>query len=281
MISNTVAVMFSLCHDDEHLIDHFMKYYQSIGIVHFGCIIGYYVHGLDEENTKTEYAKLEKFYQNFIKNYPLVKVKYIPVQVNDARTATWIEILKEMSPTIKYIIPADSDELHDYIDDPDYVKKQYGIKACNPVLKQLNDVVAHLENNKLDYITSCSMERVPEDGTVKEVSAEVNIFKQFNYQNNKLFLQPKISLINRDILQLLQLGAHQISKENIEKFALKSERLSITHHFRWSKEGRIKIGKWYERHSSDEWRGWKGAAVTKKKLETFDHNLNTYDPTIN
>lgn len=277
-LTPNTALLFSACHDDEHMISHFMDYYKKLGIEHFGCIVSYYSHGLSKEEETQELQKLDTFYKKFSTTYAFVETEYLPQQTTDSRTSLWCSLLKKMNPDIEFIIPADSDELHEFVPDSKYIKAQFSSSTCNSVILNLEEVIQVLQKDNLDYITSCSMERVPRDGTVQPTISDVNIFDQFPCQNNKLFLQPKISLIKKSLVSLLPPGAHQISKENIEKFNLKSERLSNTHHFRWSKEGKLRIKKWVERYSSADWKGWKGAEKSLKRLDAFDHNLLTHIP---
>jgi hypothetical protein len=274
---NNVAVVFTACHDDEQMISHFMDYYQSLGIIYFVCILSFFSY--KAENEEKEIEKFNSFCDQFKTKYPFVVVDQQIIEYSESgRMQTWIKLLEELPSNIDYIIPADSDELHEFTLNSSYVSAQYKKPECSKVQKNLADFMLYIKQQDLDYIRGCSMERVPSNGEIIEISSKCNIFEQFSHHNNKLWLQPKISIIKKKHFFLLNLGHHYIDKQKTEKYGLKTETLSITHHFRWSLEGKIRMQKWADRWKNPNWKSWKNVELIEARIKAFNNNLLTYIP---
>jgi len=274
---DNVAVVFTACHDDEHTIHHFMEYYQSLGIIHFVCILSFFSY--KAENEKEELEKFNLFCKQFKFKYPFVVTDQQILEYSESgRMQTWIKMLEQLPSTIDYIVPADSDELHEFVLDNSAITSQYKQPKCSSVQKNLANFLYYMEQRDIDYIRGCTMERVPLDGGVIEVNSNYNIFDQFSHQNNKLWLQPKISIIKKKHFSLLNLGHHYIDNQKIEEYKLKSEVLSITHHFRWSLEGKTRMQKWLDRWKNPNWKSWKNVEQVENRIKAFNNNLLTYTP---
>ena len=275
-IADKTVVVFSACHDDEYLVSHFLNHYQTLGIKKFACLLRYYTN--DPEDT--EIHKFNLFCNKFKESYPFVLCdEKVIFNKEETRTKDWFNLIKNLD--VKYAIPADSDEFHEYATDKNYTTKQFQKLEVSEVNKNFEEFAEYVELNNLDYITSCHMEHVSATGTPVTTEQDTDIFKQFSYQNKNLFRQPKISLIKMEHFNLLQLGHHGLAKDKVEQLSLKSAYLSITHHFRWSKEGETRMQKWLSRWSDPSWKGWKNLDIITRRLLCFKQDLRTYDPNSN
>ncbi len=273
MLTDKIGLVFTACHDDEYFIPHFMKYYQQHGIKHFGCVLSFFTCG--EENEKTEILKFENFCKEFKATYPNVLVIEKIIENGEyGRMQDWQKLIELMPNTIEYILPADSDELHEFsINRNDEIKKAYNCINYSDINFDLNRILEFIITNKIDVVCGASMERVSLNGEVIITNKEQDIFKQFPCHNKHLYIQPKVSLINKKYFSVLSLGCHNISKEKQEQYNLKIANMSIVHHFRWSAEGKRRMEKWSTRWSSSNWKSWKNVDLIKNKLKVFEHNL--------
>jgi hypothetical protein len=161
-----------------------------------------------------------------------------------------------------YIIPADSDELQEFPD-------------------TLENILKLMKIEQLSYLHGCTKERVSENGEVIMLEKDKDIFLQFPKDNYKLFCQPKISIIKAKYFHYISVGHHMIN--NINKInskdkeeLLKNKRITITNHFKWNLQGKIRLQNWYNLWNNENYKGWKDLEKCKKMLDVFNQNLLDY-----
>lgn len=245
-----VAVLFRCCQDDYYLIDHFIDYYKKVGANVFIANFSYRFPE-DEENFK-------EFVNNVTKKYPEIIYNVGPHILDDGIGVKRTKELLESINDIDYVIPADTDEFHEYKED-------------NVLLS-----IDYLEKKLFDVLSGHTVERIPENGSVKKTLPTQNIFEQFPRYNQNLFVMQKISLIKKEYYKFVGCGHHYIDKKFIDEFGIKVSDSGKTHHFRWSEEGRVRMEKWVRSYSDPGWKGWKSVELSEKKLSAFSCNLAEY-----
>ena len=242
-----VAVLFRCCQDDYYLIDHFINYYKKVGANVFIANFSYRFPE-DEENFK-------EFVNNVTKKYPEIIYNVGPHILDDGIGVKRTKELLESINDIDYVIPADTDEFHEYKED-------------NVLLS-----IDYLEKNLFDVLSGYTIERIPENGSVKPMLSAQNIFEQFPRYNQNLFVMQKISLIKKEYYKFVGCGHHYIDKKFIDEFGIKISDSGKTHHFRWSKEGKVRMEKWVRCYKDPDWTGWKDIKHAQDKLDAFNYNL--------
>jgi hypothetical protein len=246
-----VAVIFRCCQDDDYLIDHFIDYYKKVGANLFIANFSYRF-SEDEENFK-------EFVDKTTKKYPEIIYNIGPHVLDDGIGVKRTKELLETKQDIDYVIPADTDEFHEY-------------KENNVLLS-----IDYLEKNLFDVLSGYTLERIPEDGSSsKEILSTQSIFEQFPRHNENLFVMPKISLIKKEYYKFVGCGHHYIDKKLIDEFGIKINDSGKTHHFRWSEEGKVRMEKWVRCYESPDWTGWKDMKRAQDKLDAFNYNLIDY-----
>ena len=248
-----VAVLFRACHEDDYLIDHFISYYKKVGANIFIANFSYRFPE-DEENFKD-------FVNKTTKKYPEIIYNIGPHVLNDGVGVNRTKELLEIQNDIDYVIPADTDEFHDY-------------KENNVLLS-----IDYLEKNSFDVLSGHTLERISEDGSCKEMLATQSIFEQFPRHNKNLFVMPKISLIKKEYYKFVGNGHHYIDKKFIDEFGIKISNSGKTHHFRWSEKGKARMETWLRSYKDPAWSGWKNIKQAQDKLDAFNYNLIDYKRT--
>lgn len=245
-----VAVLFRCCQDDYYLIDHFIDYYKKVGA---NVFIANFSHRFpeDEENFK-------EFVNKTTKKYPEIIYNIGPHVLNDGMGVKRTKELLESINDIDYVVPADIDEFHEY-------------KEGTVLLS-----IDYLKENLFDVLSGHTVERIPENGSVKKTLPTQNIFEQFPRYNQNLFVMPKISLIKKEYYKFVGCGHHYIDKKFINEFGIKISNSGKTHHFRWSEEGKVRIEKWVRSYKDPGWQGWKSVEHAQKRLSAFSCNLAEY-----
>lgn len=241
-------VTVRMCPTDISYLCHFFSYYKKLGVSKF----------LINFNSKLDTEeKLNEFINFVIGEYQNYNIIYNigPNGINNPETFN-INMLKDLVKMYTtgndYIIPCDADEFHEY---------EFSFEDCLKIIKM----------NNYNYIGSCTKERYSSDGIIKNILPDNNIFEQFDKFSFKLNCMPKISLIEQQFFFNLGVGHHNISKdaEKIKKSNIKS----YTNHFRWCKEGKLRMECWLKLWKSENYKGWKGIEKYESQLMIFDDIL--------
>lgn len=229
---------------EAHLIEHFIDYYQKLGIDGIIAVFSYFSKELEEG--------FEKFVEAITKKY---SINYINAgYLNSDNSAT--KILKNLAKNsdADYIIPADTDEFHEY---------PFG---------SLKETAKYMQEKQLSYLSGHTIERISKDGTCIPVVADLNIFDQFPNYNQNLFVMPKISILDKETYLLSGCGHHYIDN----KYNRTSEKITKTHHFRWSEQNKTITQNWVKIYKDRNFEGWKSVELAEKRLCAFDSNLAEY-----
>lgn len=252
MNKTPVYVAFRLAPDDELMLPSFIKYYKSLGVSCFFSNINY--------RLKCDRIGFEPFIERIRETYPEISFNTGPNDIEQPESkniAQIYELMKNFIPENSYIIPADADELHQY------------------PLKTLEDNIGYLKQNNFLYIKGSTLERVSATGELTDINPQLDIFEQYPASNKYLFSKPKISLVsNLHMYRQAGVGHHDffhgvdagIKEKNADK-------ASITHHFRWNKQGKNRTVKWHSLFTNEEWKGWSCPEETRKRIKMYEMNL--------
>jgi hypothetical protein len=211
-----IYVYVRFFHQDKHYFHHFMKYYLALGVDKI-CV-----------NVNYRFAEDKDKYEDFLRF--VETSEYIDkLLITTGPNSELIAELKHVKATQEsaialcdqerdFIIPADSDELHQY---PDILPN---------LVKMMND-------EKLDYLDGPSIEKVSVDGSCPPIVEGTSLFQQFPRWNHRLFACPKITLIRAKYAHHLGVGHHMLDK----KFELVKKKCTETHHFRWNLQGKDRV----------------------------------------
>jgi hypothetical protein len=243
-----IIVCSRISSNDIYLIDHFIKYYLNLKVDHF--FINF--------NSKIPDDNLEKII-NYVSNKysEYITFNIGPngdgiIEINEESNINMLKKLVDKNLSIgDYVIPADSDEFHEYP-------------------KDLHEMIQKLD--KIDYLYGNTNERISENGDIIPIQENIDIFKQFPKWNNNLFCCPKISLIKAEHFNKTGVGHHYINN----KYNLNGDRCTVTNHFRWNLQGKKRIERWIEIFSSNKYIGWSDIDKYKKMLDVFNTNLLNY-----
>lgn len=248
-------------HYDDFLFDHFMNYYLKLGVYKFLINFNYKF-----ENDK---EKFESFLE-YVKNSPFMEYIIYNIGPNsEFLTAESLNIkmlgkltYENVNLEEDFIIPADSDEFQEFPD-------------------TLDNIIQLMNNEKYSYLHGNTIERVSETGEVIMVEKDIDIFKQFPKFNQKLFVQPKIGIIKAKYFSYVGVGHHSISMNDIsntihKEELSKSKRITLTNHFKWNLQGKIRLENWHKLWTDENYRGWKDIEKCEKMLGVFNKNLLEY-----
>ena len=145
-----------------------------------------------------------------------------------------------------YVIPADSDEFHDY----------------NMTLTQ---VTHRLETDGKEWVAGTTREHISADGCPKPLVDGVDIFEQFPKVMDE-FSMPKISIVRAFKHREVGVGHHGFAQDtqNGENFR------SITHHFHWTLDAKKRIEAWIALMSIPEYGGYKNVIGEEKELALYN-----------
>lgn len=227
---------------DKDIFDHFINYYLNLGVYKF--IINFNYKLYEDE------IKINNFIIDCINKYKDIIIYSNGPNGMDISEVKNIDQLKLLvlnnTSHDDFVIPADSDEFHEF-DLP------------------LNELVI----KDIDYIKGSTNERITNDGTIKPIVDNINIFEQFPKINNKLFCHPKISLIRAKYFYMLGVGHHNIDiKYNLHCYNISSK----TNHFRWNLQGQERMLNWIKLWESEKYKGWADINKYKKQLEIMETN---------
>jgi hypothetical protein len=238
------------------VFEHFMEYYLNIGVHKFLINFNYKI-----DNDKYEF---EKFLKIVINSKYIDKIIYnIGPNTESLEEGQNINMIKELvlnnvNINEDFIIPADADEFQEFPD-------------------TLENTVNLMNKEELSYLHGCTKERISETGDIIEIKHNINIFEQFPKYNNKLFVQPKIGIIKAKYFKYVGVGHHQINNNNKniddQNNLSKNKRITITNHFRWNLQGKLRLEKWYKLMSDENYKGWKDLSKYEKMLDIFNKNL--------
>jgi hypothetical protein len=252
MNKTPVYVAFRLAPDDECMLPNFIKYYKSLGVTGFFSNLNY--------RLESDRQGFESFVGRVSNMYPEIAYNIGPsnIEAPEVKNIEQVyELMKASIPENSYIIPADADEFHQY------------------PFELLDDNINYLKQNACLYILGSTLERVSATGDLVNVDPQVDIFEQCPNSNKYLFSMPKISLLsNLDMYLRAGVGHHGFyhgaDAELKKTFAGK---LSTTHHFRWTRQGKIRTEKWLKLFTDDRFRGCKLPDDALKRLKMYDLNL--------
>ena len=125
-----------------------------------------------------------------------------------------------------------------------------------------------MNDDNIDYILGYTNERITEDGTIKSIVKDINIFDQFPKINNNLFCQPKLALMKAPIFYKTGVGHHGINNNYTCTTKIKSR----TNHFRWTLQGKKRMENWIKLWESGQYKGWMDINKYKKQLEVMEIN---------
>ena len=246
-----VTVRFTIF--DKHFINHFFNYYLNIGVNLFLINFNYKINCTDEELNN-----LIQYITNIYGTY--IKYNIGPNGITSSEEDN-INMLKQLVNEYinldeDFILPTDSDEFHEFID-----------------FNNIYAIINYMIDNNIDYIRGYTCERITDDGSIKEIINNINIFDQFPKWNNNLFALPKISLIKAKYYNLLGVGHHYIAENFIIKYNLKDKIISKTNHFRWNLHSKIRIENWIIIFNNDLYTGWKDKNKYIQMLSIFNNSL--------
>ena len=255
-----VYVCSRFTHYDEFLFEHFMNYYLKMGVHKFLINFNYKLENDNEDFEKfVEHVKNSKYIDKII--YNIGPNGYL---IGETENINMIKQLVNDNTNLDndYIIPADSDEFQEFPD-------------------SLENTIKLMENENLSYLNGCTKERVSETGEVIMVEKDKDIFLQFPKYNDKLFVHPKIGIIRAKYFRYTGVGHHYINinsaqNEEDKENLCKNKRLSITNHFKWNLQGKIRLECWYKLWNNENFKGWKDLEKCKKMLSVFNSNLLNY-----
>jgi len=229
-----------------------MKYYKSLGASGFFSNINY--------RLECDREKFEPFVERVKQAYPEIIFNTGPNEIDQPEVKNIERIYQLMKSSVtenSYIIPADADEFHQY------------------PFETLENNIRYLKDSQFLYIKGFTLERVSATGNLTNIDPHLDIFEQYPGSNKYLFSKPKISLVS-NLYMYRQAGVghhdffHGVDAEIRKAIA---DRTSITHHFRWNKQGRDRTGKWHSLFSNQEWKGWSLPEETRKRLKMYEMNL--------
>jgi hypothetical protein len=185
------------------------------------------------------------------------------------------KLLKEVYDDVSYVIPADSDEFHEFFTSKSISRVRWEQQVCGGInYNCLSEAVNYMNEYHLDACAGNTVERI--NNTITKINSNINIFDQFPLQNNKLPSLAKVGLVRKEYFHKIGHGHHfspkglVIKNNNIELH-------NATHHFRWSEERKKKLQMWIDRFSHSKWKGWKNTDTRIKHLNIFNNNLLTYE----
>jgi len=252
MNKTPVYVAFRLAPDDELMLPSFIKYYKALGVSGFFSNLNYRLE-CDREG-------FERFIERVRQAYPEIIFNVGPNDIGQPETSNIeqiYELMKNNIPENSYIIPADADEFHQY------------------PMDTLEDNIDYLKQHEFLYIGGATLEKVSETGSLISVDPQLDIFEQFPGSNRFLYIMHKISLVSSlHMYRRAGVGHHGFSHEadkEIKKMI--ADKKSITHHFRWTEQGKIRAEKWHSLFTDNRWKGWSQPEQTRKRLKMYDMNL--------
>jgi hypothetical protein len=254
-----IFVCTRFTHYDVFLFEHFMKYYLNLGVYKFLLNLNYKMEH-DQVNFENflEYIKNSSYIKHIIYNIGPNVVLNETCNINMLNDL----VNKNVNLEEDYIIPADSDEFQEFSD-------------------TLENVIKTMTYNNYSYLDGCTKERVSENGEVIMVETDKNIFEQFPKYNHHLFCQPKIGIIKAKYFKYVDIGHHSVSLNRCEteqekEELSKSKRVTITNHFRWNLQSKVRMENWIKLWSNENYHGWKDITKYKKMLNVFNSNLLEY-----
>jgi hypothetical protein len=248
-----VVVYVRFFHQDKHYFTHFMNYYLDLGVYKICVNVNY---RFEEDKAKYEaflhYVKTSRYAEHLVittgPNGELVtESKHVKAAQESAIALCDLDT--------DFIIPADSDELHQF---PDTLPN---------IIKMMND-------EKIDYLDGQTLEKVSVDGSCPPVLEGISLFQQFPRWNHKLFRCPKIGIIRAQYAHYLSVGHHMI-EPNLN---LAKKHCIETHHFRWNYQGRDRVENWIRTWRNPKYTGWKDMVKYARMLECYCNDLLFYNP---
>lgn len=234
-----------------------MKYYLSLGVLKFLINFNYrFEESKAEFDDFIDYVKTSEYSQ-----YILYNIGPNELGSNEQSNIGMLKTLvRQHTSENDYVIPADSDEFHQYAHPP----------------QSLPDVITMMSTNNIAYMVGATCERISDDGSVIPVQDDLDLFNQFPKHNPKLFVMPKISIIQAKYYQYIGVGHHYIDKKHVDTLSLVSTRQGVTHHFRWNLQGKMRIENWIKLWTNEGYKGWKDVSKYEKMLRVFETNLIEY-----
>jgi hypothetical protein len=234
------------------MLPSFVRYYKTLGVSGFFSNINYRLE-CDREG-------FDSFIERVRRAYPEIIFNIGPNDIGKPESSNIeqiYELMKNNIPEDSYIIPADADEFHQY------------------PLDGLQDSIDYIKQNEFLYIGGATLEKVSETGHLISVNPQLNIFEQFPKSNRFLYIMPKISLVSSlHMYQRAGVGHHGFYHEADKGIKnMIADKKSITHHFRWTEQGKIRAEKWHSLFTDNRWKGWSQPEQTRKRLKMYDMNL--------
>jgi len=249
-----VYVYVRFFHQDKHYFHHFMEYYFGLGVDKI-CVNVNYRFAEDKD-------KYEEFL-HFVQTSPYAEKLVITTGPNSELISELKHVKSAQESAIAlcdiekdFIIPADSDELHQYPD-------------------TLPNLMKMMQDENIDYLDGPTIEKISVDGTCPPVVEGVSLFQQFPRWNHKLFCCPKIGLIKARHVHHLGVGHHMVDK----KLELVKKKCIESHHFRWNLQGKDRVENWLKTWRTPNCAGWKDIPKYERMLACFSNNLLYYNPT--
>lgn len=250
-----VVVYVRFFHQDKHYFNHFMNFYLDLGVYKI-CINVNYRFPEDKE-------KYEEFL-NFVKTSKYAEHLVITTGPNSESIAELNHVKAAQQSAIDlcdldtdFIIPADSDEFHQFPD-------------------TLPNIINMMNDEKIDYLDGQTFEKVSADGSCPPILEGKSLFQQFPRWNHKLFCCPKIGIIRARYAHHLCVGHHMLDA----KLALAKKKCIETHHFRWNFQGKDRVENWIRTWRIPHYNGWKDIPKYAKMLECYYNDLLLYDPDL-
>jgi hypothetical protein len=248
-----VSVRFSPF--DGFLVHHFFSYYLKMGVD--GFLVNFNTKFLSMESQLNEVMKkvLDAYGSRVLFNTG-------PNGDNTTESANIHQLdhlLEEhVNVACDYIVPADSDEFHDY-----------GMP--------LRDVLKHLDGEGADYVLGSTREHVTADGHIRPLVEGEDIFTQFPKAIG-FGVMPKVSIVRATWGQMLGVGHHAVGPSRATgASAVRSGLVSVTHHFKWNTQGKEHVLEWLELMKDVNYPGWKGVKGYEEELAMFDKCLLDYE----